>query len=128
MAGSWSAKRPSSDAERVKRHSNSLYASGVACPSIQRYFLIMGREYRIAAGLVLALGFALAITAFIRQILEGFLGPDFVVFWQAGRFALERPGDLYDFGAITGAQQWITHPTGPRPFANPPSALLLFAP
>ena len=55
--------------------------------------------------------------------------PDFVVFWTAGRATLVDPALVYNTQFITEAQRWLTHTTAfPRPFAYPPTALLLFAP
>ena len=55
--------------------------------------------------------------------------PDYGVFWTAARVAANQPELLYDIDAITRAQAWLTDPElGPRPWAYPPSALLLFAP
>lgn len=54
--------------------------------------------------------------------------PDFTVLWTAGRFALIRPHDVYDWNALTAAQMSLRPPVGPLPFPYPPSALPVMAP
>jgi hypothetical protein len=57
------------------------------------------------------------------------LGLDFAPTWSGARMALERPGDLYDFEAVTRDQAWFLGSiTKLRPFVYPPSALPLFLP
>jgi hypothetical protein len=57
------------------------------------------------------------------------LGVDFLPPWTAGRLAWKDLGPVYDFTALTRAQQWLLGPLKwDRPFAYPPTALLLFAP
>ena len=63
------------------------------------------------------------------QLSPGAFRPDFGVFWTAARIAQTDPIRIYDVVAMTEAQRWLTDPAnGPRPFAYPPSALILFAP
>jgi hypothetical protein len=50
---------------------------------------------------------------------------DFSVFWAAARI---MPELVYDPAALTQAQLWLTGPTGLRPFAYPPSFLILLIP
>lgn len=57
------------------------------------------------------------------------LTPDFSMLWTGGRFAFERPADLYNEVEFTLAQAWVHSRSGlPLPFVYPPSALVLFAP
>jgi hypothetical protein len=57
------------------------------------------------------------------------LGMDFLPLWTAGRFAWSHPGQVYDFAAVSHAQGWLLPGfKWLRPFANPPTALLLLAP
>ena len=57
------------------------------------------------------------------------LGMDFLPLWTAGRFAWSQPDRVYDFAAVSHAQAWLLPGFGwLRPFANPPTALLLLAP
>lgn len=78
-----------------------------------------------------AIAAALAIGALqLRLTLSGQpLGMDFLPLWTAGRFAGSHPGQIYDFAAISHAQGWLLPDFNwLRPFANPPTALLLLAP
>jgi hypothetical protein len=56
-------------------------------------------------------------------------GLDFLPLWTAGRMAWSGHGQVYDFAAVTRAQGWLL-PNFPwmRPYAYPPTALLLLAP
>jgi len=56
-------------------------------------------------------------------------GLDFLPLWTAGRMAWSGHGQVYDFAAVTHAQAWLL-PRFPwmRPYAYPPTALLLLAP
>lgn len=63
------------------------------------------------------------------QFQPGAFRPDFSVFWTGARLVEANAEQLYDAQAITAAQSWLTSSTnGLRPFAYPPSALLLFHP
>jgi hypothetical protein len=54
-------------------------------------------------------------------------GLDFLPLWTAGRMAWS--GHVYDFAAITHAQAWLLpNFPWPRPYAYPPTTLLLLAP
>jgi hypothetical protein len=56
-------------------------------------------------------------------------GFDFLPLWTAGRMAWTAPARVYDFAAVTGAQGWLLgHLRWLRPYAYPPSALLILAP
>lgn len=55
-------------------------------------------------------------------------GLDFLAFWAGGRAALDDPGRIYDFAHVTALQGIDFGPGVLRPYINPPSALLLFAP
>ena len=56
-------------------------------------------------------------------------GVDFLPLWTAGRMAWTAPQGIYDFAAVTHAQDWLLgHLRWPRPYAYPPSALLILAP
>lgn len=57
------------------------------------------------------------------------LGIDFLPLWTAGKMAWTAPGKVYDFAAVTQAQGWLLpHLRWPRPYAYPPTALLILAP
>jgi len=83
------------------------------------------RSLRIArlALLVLAIGCALAVDIFgvgVRAV-EGPRNGDVSTFWAAGRI---DPARVYDFDAITRAQEPIVGPlVYPRPYLNPPTYL-----
>lgn len=55
-------------------------------------------------------------------------GVDFACFWHGGRVALAEPQKLYDFEHLTRIQGFDPAEGMLRPYLNPPSALLLFAP
>lgn len=55
-------------------------------------------------------------------------GMDFQCFWMGGHVALTNPAGLYDFDLITKLQGFDFAPGLLRPYINPPSALLIFAP
>lgn len=80
---------------------------------------------------------ALAATLIVLAAMEAWtllrfqpMGLDFLPLWTAGRMAWSDPGQVYDFAAVTHAQTWLlpAHFTSLRPYAYPPSALLVFAP
>lgn len=56
------------------------------------------------------------------------VGIDFMAFWAGGRAALADPALIYDFVHVTALQGVDFGPGVLRPYINPPSALLLFAP
>lgn len=57
------------------------------------------------------------------------LGLDFLPLWTAGRMTGSDPGQIYDFAVVTHAQAWLLPGLKwLRPFAYPPTALLLLAP
>ena len=58
------------------------------------------------------------------------LAMDFLPLWTAGRMVWSDPGKVYDFAAITSAQGWLPQPhfAWTRPYAYPPTTLLLMAP
>jgi hypothetical protein len=77
---------------------------------------------------VITLALATSSTATVLIVQKAFkahvLFADFTVFWTAARFA-----NPYDAAALTRAQLWLLPPDpGLRPFAYPPSALLLIKP
>ncbi|WP_265529245.1 glycosyltransferase family 87 protein [Sphingomicrobium marinum] len=53
--------------------------------------------------------------------------PDYGVFYAAAQFAYTDPSLIYDDFAMLEAQDWMEG-VGPRPWAYPPSTLLLFLP
>lgn len=54
---------------------------------------------------------------------------DLAPLWTAGGMALNSPQHIYDFAKITADQQWLLRGGwGIRPFAYPPSTLLLMTP
>ncbi len=56
-------------------------------------------------------------------------GLDFLPLWTAGHMVWSEPGKIYDFVAVTRAQDWLIPPMRwLRPFAYPPTNLLLLAP
>jgi hypothetical protein len=56
------------------------------------------------------------------------LGIDFLPLWTAGRMAWTHPERVYDFAAVSHAQAWLLpHLKWPRPYAYPPTTLLLLA-
>jgi hypothetical protein len=58
------------------------------------------------------------------------VGMDFLPLWTAGRMSWTQPDKVYDFARVTAAQAWLPQPhfTWPRPYAYPPTTLLLMAP
>lgn len=84
---------------------------------------------RIAVAATAILAAVLSAKLILPSFAPGAYLPDYAVFWTAARMAFDRPDLLYDFDAVTRAQSWLTDPTlGLRPWAYPPSALLLFGP
>lgn len=56
-------------------------------------------------------------------------GLDFLPLWTAGRMVWSGHGQVYDFAAVTHAQGWLLpNFRWMRPYAYPPTALLLLAP
>jgi arabinofuranan 3-O-arabinosyltransferase len=55
-------------------------------------------------------------------------GVDFAGLWAGGKAALTDVGRLYDFHYVSELQGWPLGPGRLRPYAYPPSALLLFVP
>jgi alpha-1,2-mannosyltransferase len=57
-------------------------------------------------------------------------GMDLLPLWTAGRMVWTQPGKVYDFAAVTAAQAWLLPPhfAWLRPYADPPTTLLLAAP
>lgn len=57
------------------------------------------------------------------------LGVDFLPLWTAGDMAWSHPGQVYDFAAVSRAQSWLLpNLHWSRPYAYPPTALLVLAP
>jgi hypothetical protein len=57
------------------------------------------------------------------------LGIDFLPLWTAGRMSWTHPGQVYDFVAVSHAQDWLLPGLKwMRPYAYPPTAMLLLAP
>jgi hypothetical protein len=58
------------------------------------------------------------------------VGMDFLPLWTAGRMTWTEPGKVYDFATVTAAQAWLPQPhfAWLRPYAYPPTTLLLMAP
>jgi hypothetical protein len=57
------------------------------------------------------------------------LGVDFLPLWTAGRMSWTHPGQVYDFATVSHAQDWLLPGVKwMRPYAYPPTALLLLAP
>lgn len=72
--------------------------------------------------------FALASLLVARNLTLQPAGADFLAFWSGGRVALAEPGRLYDFQYLSARQGLDAADGVLRPYINPPSALLLFAP
>jgi len=85
----------------------------------------VGRRTSQAAILV---AFALASLMVVRLLAQQPAGLDFVCFWVGGQAAFTAPERLYDFQYITQLQDLPFVAGTLRPYINPPSALLLFAP
>ena len=72
-----------------------------------------------------ALSLALVASAFRADPFR----PDYSVFWTASQIAMDDPSKLYETEYVTAAQSWLASPAnGPRPWAYPPTALLIFLP
>jgi hypothetical protein len=85
----------------------------------------VGRRISQAALLV---AFALASLMVVRLLARQPAGLDFLCFWIGGQAALSAPDRLYDFQYVTQLQDLPFVAGALRPYINPPSALLLFAP
>lgn len=74
--------------------------------------------------------FLVADIGLAREIFEVQpLGIDFAPIWSGVRIALERPGEMYDFAAVTRDQDWLLGAFGKvRPFVYPPSSAPIFLP
>lgn len=72
--------------------------------------------------------FALASLMVVRLLAQQPAGLDFLCFWTGGQVALTAPERLYDFQYVTQLQGLPFVAGTLRPYINPPSALLLFAP
>lgn len=84
---------------------------------------------RIAVGALLMAAGLYSLALLIPQFAPGGYRPDFSVFWAAVQALAAGGGQLYDAQALTTAQEVLVGRTeGLRPFAYPPSALLLFLP
>jgi len=55
-------------------------------------------------------------------------GVDFAGLWAGGKAAITDVGRLYDFRYVSALQHWPMGIGRLRPYAYPPSALLLFTP
>lgn len=78
--------------------------------------------------LALVAMFALLSVMVARNLTLQPAGVDFLCFWNGGRVALAEPGRLYDFQYLSERQGLNAADGVLRPYINPPSALLLFAP
>lgn len=85
----------------------------------------VGRRISQAAILV---AFASTSLMVVRLVARQPAGLDFLCFWIGGRVALSAPERLYDFQYVTQLQDLPFVSGTLRPYINPPSALLLFAP
>lgn len=85
-------------------------------------------DYRLLLrALLLALA-AASVLPLVQALGYHPVGIDFLAFWAGGRAALADPGRIYDFAHVTALQGVDFGPGVLRPYINPPSALLLFAP
>lgn len=90
---------------------------GAALVALSRYLQPALVALAVTTGVIATAGFA-------KHVLGVVFFPDFTVFWTAARSPTP-----YDAVALTSAQQWALDPgAGLRPFAYPPSALLLLKP
>ena len=82
--------------------------------------------------LLWALAAALAVVGALEfRTLYNFqpLGIDFLPLWTAGHMVWSHPAQVYDFTAVSHAQAWLLPSLHwLRPYAYPPTALLLLAP
>jgi arabinofuranan 3-O-arabinosyltransferase len=89
-------------------------------------------DARLKVRLLWALAAALAVVGALEfRTLYNFqpLGIDFLPLWTAGHMAWSHPGQIYDFAAVSHAQAWLLPSLHwLRPYAYPPTALLLLAP
>lgn len=85
----------------------------------------VGRRISQVAILV---AFASTSLMVVRLVARQPAGLDFLCFWIGGRVALSAPERLYDFQYVTQLQDLPFVAGTLRPYINPPSALLLFAP
>jgi hypothetical protein len=82
---------------------------------------------RVSGWAIIAIGLLISALFIFRAVQMPSFTTDFTVMWTAGDWA---NSSVYHSATITEAQRWLTEPanSGPRPFAYPPSALLLFEP
>lgn len=87
----------------------------------------MKRLERVSGWAIIAIGLLISALFIFRAVQMPSFTTDFTVMWTAGDWA---NSSVYHSATITEAQRWLTEPanSGPRPFAYPPSALLLFEP
>jgi alpha-1,2-mannosyltransferase len=84
---------------------------------------------RVAGGAVIFLTLVLSLSYAIYFSTGMPFRPDYSVFWTAARIARSDPSHLYDPVFVTHAQNWlVSSAKGLRPWAYPPSALLVFLP
>jgi Glycosyltransferase family 87 len=84
---------------------------------------------RVVRLLLIAIAMIYSVMLLIPQFQPGGFRPDFAVFWTAAQLVPAHIDQLYDAQAMTAAQSWLTSSVnGLRPFAYPPTALLLFRP
>ena len=55
-------------------------------------------------------------------------GADWSCFWAGTKTAFREPSRIYDFAHVSALQGWPLGPGRLRPFINPPTALLVYAP
>ncbi len=66
---------------------------------------------------------------YLFYLWQGAIAPDLIVFWTAAKHALADPVIVYDPAQITALQRpLIANIPGLKPFAYPPTSLLLFGP
>lgn len=78
--------------------------------------------------LIVLLGFALLSVETLRLLKLQPAGVDFAGMWAGGKAALTDIRKLYDFHYVSELQGWPLGPGRLRPYAYPPSALLLLTP
>jgi hypothetical protein len=86
-----------------------------------------GADRRLLLLALLAM-FALLSLLVARNLTLQPAGVDFLCFWNGGRVAVNEPARLYDFQYLSALQGIDASDGVVRPYINPPSALLLFAP
>lgn len=81
----------------------------------------------VAVAAVIVAWVAVSATMIYGAFVVRIYNPDYSVFWTAAQVSLGSPERLYDIEFITAAQHWLIV-GNPRPWAYPPSAVLVLLP